>query len=620
MGAEMKKNSLPETQVIYHMKGMEGCMAEKLTSQWLLPILESNPAMLRMLEDHEKGSQRQLLPWSGEFVGKHLTSACEVYLLTRDKRLEKHIEGLVRALAEIQKENGYIGPWSKEFQLTGYAPNSHWEADFMERKEKPIPNWDTWDFYHMMMGLIYWYEIRDDKTALSCAVRLADLLHKTFWEKGIKLSSIGTTETNLAPVHSLALLYEITGERRYLHMAEDIVEQFQEENAADYLNMAIAGKDFYEMSIPRWEGLHPIMGLAVLHGITDKQVYREAFENIWWSIARTDRHNTGGFSSGESACGNPYDTRPIETCCTVAWMALTVEMLKMGGNARAADELELSFLNGGLGSLSPSGRWCTYNTPMEGFRWSSMKDISFQSRPGSPELNCCSVNAPRILGMLSQWAIIYEEGRLDINYYGVYDAAFELEGQQVSVHQEGDYLKAGHVRLKIKQEREAEYMLRLRIPGWSETTRVLLNGCEVAAQPGAYLELNRKWGMETEVELWFDVSLHFWTGEREAEGKSSIYRGPVLLAYDLSYNRQGAEKLYFDAENMEASLADTAEETPMILVRCQNVEGGEVFLSDFRSAGFYGNEYRTWFAVSNTEKRSFSKENPLRCCRPVRNV
>lgn len=611
----MKKNSLPETQIIYHMNGMEGCMAEKLTSQWLLPILESNPAMLRMLEDHEKGPHRLLLPWSGEFVGKHLTSACEVYLLTRDGRLEEHISGLVQALAEIQAQNGYIGPWSREFQLTGHTPNSHWEVDFMKRKEPPVPNWDTWDFYHMMTGLIYWYEIKRDKSALSCAVRLADLLYHTFWEKGVKLSSIGTTETNLAPVHSLALLYEITEDNRYLQMAEDIVEQFQEENAADYLNLAVAGKDFYEMPIPRWEGLHPVMGLAVLHGITGKQVYREAFENIWWSIARTDRHNTGGFSSGESACGNPYDTRPIETCCTVAWMALTVEMLKMGGSSRAADELELSFLNGGLGSLSPSGRWCTYNTPMEGFRWSSMKDIAFQSRPGSPELNCCSVNAPRILGMLSQWAVVRGEGRLDINYFGAYDACADLQGQHISVHQEGDYLKEGHIRLKISQERKAAYTLRLRIPGWSEKTKVLVNGCKEDAHAGTYLELNREWGRETEIEMWFDMSLRFWAGEKEMEGKSSVYRGPLLLAYDTAYNRPGEEPC-FDAGKMKEKPVETAEGMPVLLTACRNTKGREVFLCDFRSAGFYGNGYRTWFPISNTEKKVFTKENPLRCCRP----
>ena len=46
---------------------------------------------------------------------------------------------------------------------------------------------------------------------------------------------------------------------------------------------------------------------------------RKAFENLWWSICKLDRHNNGGFSSGEQAQGNPYHPGAIETCCTVAW-------------------------------------------------------------------------------------------------------------------------------------------------------------------------------------------------------------------------------------------------------------------------------------------------------------
>ena len=148
--------------------------------------------------------------------------------------------------------------------------------------------------------------------------------------------------------------------------------------------------------------------------------YGKAFANLWWSIARLDRHNNGGFSSGEQAQGNPYHPGAIETCCTIAWMAMTVEMLRQSGDPLAADELELSTFNSAMGLFSPTGRWSTYNTPMDGVRKANFHDIVFQSRPGSPELNCCSVNAARGLGLLSEWALMHDakNDALVLNWYG----------------------------------------------------------------------------------------------------------------------------------------------------------------------------------------------------------
>ena len=41
---------------------------------------------------------------------------------------------------------------------------------------------------------------------------------------------------------------------------------------------------------------------------------------------------------------------------------------------------------------------------MDGVREASAHTIVFQARAGTPELNCCSVNGPRVLGMLGEWA------------------------------------------------------------------------------------------------------------------------------------------------------------------------------------------------------------------------
>ena len=85
-----------------------------------------------------------------------------------------------------------------------------------------------------------------------------------------------------------------------------MVDDFATTGSGDYLRMGLKNVDFYKLPKPRWESLHPMMALAELYWITGNKDYRTAFENLWWSIAKLDRHNNGGFSSGEQAQGNPY--------------------------------------------------------------------------------------------------------------------------------------------------------------------------------------------------------------------------------------------------------------------------------------------------------------------------
>jgi DUF1680 family protein len=186
-------------------------------------------------------------------------------------------------------------------------------------------------------------------------------VYKYLGKKTPRLADTGSTEMNLAPVHALCILYRKTKNERHLKLALQIVDEFSAQSdgkplAGDYLQQALRGVEFFQTPKPRWESLHPIMAMTELYWITGEDRYREAFEQIWWSIVKLDRHNNGGFSSGEKATGNPFHLAAIESCCTIAWMAMSVEMLKLTGDSIVADELELSTLNSITGMHSSTGR------------------------------------------------------------------------------------------------------------------------------------------------------------------------------------------------------------------------------------------------------------------------
>lgn len=596
--AAEKLNRIPDTR--YELQGVVREYVDAVTQNWLLTLPDRDTAILQMFADRDKEPHRDLLVWSGEFAGKYLSGATQVLRLTRDPKLKDCLSRFVARLVKLQTEDGYLGPFWKNVRL-------NW-------------GWDVWGHYHAMLGLLLWHEDTRDPQALQCAVKIGDLLCRKFLHSGRRIVDGGSVEMNHAAIHSLCLLYNATKTPAYLELARQIAdEEFQAEKGGDFIRTALADKEFYQCPKPRWESLHSIQGIAELYRITGNERYRQAFEHIWWSIAKTDRHNNGGFSSGEQAQGNPYHRGAIETCCTVAWIALGVDMLRLTGNSVVADELELSTWNQVLGYQHRSGKWCTYNTPMDGARVNSTTDIAFQIRPGSEEINCCSANAPRGFGMIGDWALMTDSTGLVLNWYGPSSMAAKLNGATVTITQETDYPRDGRIALKVSPERVMKFPLKLRIPHWSAKSRVRVNGQPVPdVKPGAYVALDRDWKSGDIVQVDLDMSLHYWVGERECTGKASIYRGPLLLVYELP--RKGDQAApEFDAATMNGRVVPDSGALwpPMLLMEFTGADGKKVRLRDFGTAGDRGAKYLSWLKVQHVKPAAFSEANPLRSSRPA---
>jgi DUF1680 family protein len=290
-------------------------------------------------------------------------------------------------------------------------------------------------------------------------------------------------------------------------------------------------------------------------------------------------------------------------------------MLRLTGASVVADELELSTLNSVVGAHAQSGRWATYNTPMEGLRVASAQDIVFQARAGAPELNCCSVNAARGFGMIGDWALMRDADGLILNWYGPGTMTAPLpSGTAVRLTQETTYPRDGVVVLRVVPSRPEEFTLKVRIPAWSAATRVVLNGQEVAgARSGSYLAMPRTWQAGDTVEISLDTSLHYWAGEREVAGKTSIYRGPLLLTYDRRFNAMDPDELpALDARGLTGRIvAWDGWIAPYLLLEFPADDGQVVRLCDFGSAGEGGTPYRSWLPVRHVDPVPFSRAHPL---------
>ena len=568
--------------------GVMGDRLSAITESWLLPAPLANPMIINMFRTRDRERDKvgipwdkdawgDLLPWSGEFAGKHLISAELVWRETGNPELKKSIDSFVKELISTQDTDGYMGPFPKAMRFD----NSK--------------NWDFWGQYHVIQGLLLYFDDTGDKAALDAACKAADLMSKTLMPQKIVLN-----EMNYGIIHCMTNLYRHTGNVSYLKTAEWVVDSWGQPNSLNYINLALEGKTVVEYPAHRWESAHSWQGIAEMYMVTGDEKYLKAFRHIWENVLQGDRHNTGGWTSGEGVQNNPFHQGAIETCCTVAWIAMTTDMLRLTGDSKIADELELSTFNGSIGGMVPSGRWWTYNTPMDGAKRAAIHDITFQQRAGSPELNCCSVNAPRGLGMIRDWAVMSAPDGYAINWYG--PGAFRVPvngGGTMLLSQKTYYPSDGRISITIGLDKPCATTLKFRIPSWSAKTTATINGQPLKAVPGTYLELKREWRDGDTLELAFDMTPHFWTGERECVEKISVYYGPLLLAWDQRFNTGEPENIpAFDPEGMTlSSVAVDEYPVPIAAFRVKAKNGAEVVLCDFANAGMTGTLYRSWLPL-----------------------
>ena len=501
-------------------EGFLGAALAKNIQSWGLTAFEKNPGIVGhfLNAPHRLSApgdgERPLMPWYNEFAGKLLTGMAFSYQAIPSAELLQAGNELASALGAAQGADGYLGVFDERRRFGGDGEN-----------------WDLWGHYHSAYGLLCWHKVTGgrDRGPFQTARRALDCVYNHFQNRSY--DSAGNQTMNLAVSHGFALLYQETGERRFLEAALQIVER-EWPLSGNWKNHALEGGEFWQCPLPRWEALHAILALGTLYEITGKEEYFAALEANWKSIRKTDRHNTGGFSSGEQAQGTPFATGAIETCCTVAWMALTTEYLRLSKDSAAADELELSLYNGMLGALMPDGRTVAYNTPMCGDgRMSSQEEIGFQYNRFSPDFNCCQANALRGLAQISQWAALEGDDGIFLNFYGGCRMCLKTPGgQNLTLVQQTDYPAQGLVAITLALSSPEEFSLLLRIPAWSRQTQVSVSGIPLEGiTAGAYLPLRRLWQSGDIIHLNLDMSPHIWKGAEGFSGMVSLFYGPLLL-------------------------------------------------------------------------------------------
>lgn len=459
-----------------------------------------------------------------EFWGKWFTGAMFGYGYQPTAEHRAVIDRGVREILATQDENGYIGT---------YLDENH------------LGEWDVWGRKYVLLGLLAYYDQTGDGAALDAAVKLADhLIMEAGPESGVNVAATGWPGyKGIAPssvLEPIALLYQRTGDKRYLEFAEHIIRCWDSPNSLTptgirLVQEALDGKPMWKMGgIPKaYEMMSCFEGLCEMYRITGKQIYFDACRKLVDSILRDEIMIVGSGSCREIWChGKIRQTEPLyqgmETCVTVTWMKLLYQMLRLTGESRYADQLEISLYNAHLGAMAPHGEWWAYYTGLMGER------VHSHIQYGDVLMSCCVANGPRGLLTLPLWASMTSGRGIAVNFYG--DTVSKLEtpaGQNLTMTMHSSYPQGGTVKIRLGLADAESFDIDLRIPSWSVDSSVRINdevfdGCVLK---GTYATLRRTWKDGDEIVLDLDMRGRV-VDAPSGVGDAAIMRGPIVLAVD----------------------------------------------------------------------------------------
>lgn len=429
--------------------------------------------------------------WYGEHAGKWLSAAARAVAQGGQPQLEASLRRVADWLISQQDDDGYLGNYAAERRFTVPQPPKpeSWNG------EPALRTWDIWTHSYLILGFLETWRALGNAAYLQAACRIADLCWQAL-ESGIDITTLGNHHGMSATVllDPAADLYLVTGEPRYLALAERILAQANANPRLALLDKALAGEDAafiatgkaYQLS---WN----LVGLAKLYKATGQDEHRQALDHLWHNIREQHLTLGGGPWGGVAhrsrevfnAPGTFFPQAYVETCSVLAWMQLNRELLAITGHARYADELERTAYNDLLAAMAPNGEdWCYYTYPNG-------------RRVHTTYWRCCKSSGAMAVEELPQVAYgIAADGGLRVNLYGPGEATLlHAQAGAVTLLQATRFPFDGTVTITVLPECIAAFGIGVRIPDWTTGARIEVNGQPVAAEAGAdgFVQVRRTW-------------------------------------------------------------------------------------------------------------------------------
>ncbi len=310
--------------------------------------------------------------WQTEFWGKYMHSAVPLLKRFPNAELERHVRESAKAVMDAQLADGYIGNYRAANRAQG--------------------GWDVWGIKYTLMGLLYYHDLTHEERPLACAKRLADWLIGEVGPGGkrrIVKTGCYAGMASCSVLEPIVWLHRVTGEKRYLDFAAEIVREVgYDADGPRLVTQALQGvpvakrgpwtgkwwSDCATNMMKAYEMMSCYQGMLEYCEVLEKTgaqadevaKLRRAATMMAEDVLAHEINVIGGGGSVEFwFSGASKETKPhaheSETCVTITWMRLCEKLYRLTKDEKWLAAFRRSFFNVYLGAISPdAARFASY--------------------------------------------------------------------------------------------------------------------------------------------------------------------------------------------------------------------------------------------------------------------
>ena len=407
--------------------------------------------------------------WRGEFWGKLMLGTARVAQYLDDPALNAFVKDECHRLMELQDEDGYLGSY-KDKELVAITDPA---------KTKSIygwyPVWNIWNRKYAIWGMIEAYRATGDAAILDSAKRQVDQLIAMLARRNLRLHDTGTLDMNGLPsmsiIKPILVLYEITGDRRYLDFVCDNIPDWDRDDGKGPNFFRNAKKDcplreWYpkpEFWAKSYEMMSCLDGLLEYYRVTGDRRCLDTVDAIRGNLAATELNPLGSVGFGDKFIGGSVRVNALnEVCDAIHWIRLNLDLFLITGDDKYLDSMELGYFNCFMAGIHRGGEWGAF------FVRGNCRHED-QHQVGYSYNHCCVNNLPRTYMDIASAVVTADaKGVYHVNFYQ--DATATIDGVRFEIS--GNYPVGDTVKVRVSKPVEVKF----RKPAWCPRMDVARDG------------------------------------------------------------------------------------------------------------------------------------------------